>query len=81
MIVTLLRQRSPESSICPSDVARALADDEPAWRALMQPVRDEAAALARAGTVVITQGDRTLDPEDIDRGAIRIHRGPAFPDA
>lgn len=80
MIVALLRRRAPESSICPSDVARTLADDEPTWRALMQPVRDEAAALARTGMVVITQGDRTLDPEDIDRGAVRLRRGPAFPD-
>lgn len=80
-IVALLMRRAPASSICPSDVARAMADDEPAWRALMQPVRDAAAALARTGSVVITQGKRTLDPGAVDRGAIRIRRGPAFPDA
>jgi hypothetical protein len=79
-IVLLLRQRAPTASICPSDVARSLADDEPAWRALMQPVREVAAALARQGVVTVTQGSATVDPADIDRGAVRLRRGPAFPD-
>lgn len=78
-IVELLRQRAPSASICPSDVARALADDEPAWRALMSPVRDAAAALARAQCIVITQGTDRVDPDDVDRGPIRLRRGPKFP--
>lgn len=78
-IVELLAQRAPTSSICPSDVARSLADDEPAWRALMQPVRQAAAALARSGCIVITRGNTGVDPADVDRGAIRLRRGPTFP--
>ena len=37
----LLSARSAESSICPSDVARAAAPDD--WRPLMEPVREAAA--------------------------------------
>lgn len=79
-IYDLLRRRAPDASICPSDVARALGDDEADWRALMQPVRDEAAALARSERIVITQGAATVDPADVDHGAIRLRRGPAFPE-
>ena len=79
-IYELLRQRAPDASICPSDVARALGHDEAGWRALMQPIRDEAAALARSHRIVITQGPATIDPADVDRGAIRLRRGPAFPE-
>lgn len=80
MVVALLRRRAPGASICPSDVARALTDVESEWRALMQPVRDAAATLARAGSVVVTQGEHVVDPADIDRGAIRLRRGPSFPE-
>ena len=78
-IIALLHQRAPASSICPSDVARALAESETAWRALMQPVRDAAADLARAGKIIITQGDTQRDPDMIDVGPIRLRRGPGFP--
>lgn len=77
-LIDLLQQRAPESSICPSDVARALATDENDWRALMQPVRDTAATLARQGRIVITQGERQLSPDDVNHGPIRLRRGPAF---
>ena len=77
-IIDLLKQRAATSSICPSDVARALADDEAAWRALMQPVRDTAAAMAGEGRIVITQGEREVDPVDIGRGAVRLRRGRGF---
>jgi len=79
-IVRLLRQRAADASICPSDVARALGRDETAWRALMSPVRDEAARMARSGRIVITQGPETIDPADVDHGAIRLRRGPQFPE-
>lgn len=77
-LIELLQQRAPNSSICPSDVARALATDENDWRALMQPVRDTAATLARQGRIVITQGERQLSPNDVNHGPIRLRRGPAF---
>jgi hypothetical protein len=78
-IVELLARRAPTSSICPSDAARACVDDSPQWRALMPAARDAAAALARDGVIVITQGDQTLDPADIAHGPIRLRRGPRFP--
>ena len=77
-IFSLLNQRAPTASICPSDVARALANDEPAWRALMPSVRETAASLARANRIVITQGDRQLDPACLASGPIRLRRGPSY---
>ena len=50
-----------------------------AWRALVPLVRDLAAELARAGVVVVTQGDRTVDVVDA-RGPVRIRRGPRWSD-
>lgn len=78
-ILELLSRRSPEASICPSEVARALADDETTWRALMPSVRDAAAGLARRGVIIVTQGKSTLDPADIGHGPIRLRRGGRFP--
>jgi hypothetical protein len=78
-IMELLNARAATSSICPSEVARALARDEDAWRALMPSVREVAARLARAGSIRITQGSVTLHPDRIDHGPIRLRRGPKFP--
>ena len=71
----ILRQtaaRGADRSICPSEVARALAggDDGP-WRPLMGPVRREAAALARAGHIEILRKGRPVPPEAM-RGVIRL---------
>lgn len=75
-IERLLAARAADSSVCPSEVARALAP-APAWRALMPAVRDVARALARAGRVRVTQGGHTLDPDEPWRGALRLRRpGP-----
>ncbi|WP_233233423.1 DUF3253 domain-containing protein [Bordetella sp. LUAb4] len=77
-LLDLLRHRAETSSICPSDVARTLAGDEGAWREAMPAVRQVAARLARAGIVVITQGDAVVPPARIDHGPIRLRRGPKF---
>ncbi|SAK99278.1 hypothetical protein AWB77_05958 [Caballeronia fortuita] len=77
-MLTLLKRRAPESSICPSEVARDLASDESTWRALMPLVREVAARLARDGAVSITQGGVALNPDAIGRGPIRLIRGPKF---
>lgn len=77
-MLELLGQRAEAASICPSDVARTLGRDEAQWRALMVPVRQVAARLARDGVILITQGDVTLDPDNIDHGPIRLRRGPKF---
>ncbi|ORI31056.1 S-adenosylmethionine tRNA ribosyltransferase [Rhodococcus erythropolis] len=65
----LLSARSAESSICPSDVARAAAPDN--WRPLMEPVREAARHMVAHGEVQITQGGEVVDPESV-RGPIRI---------
>jgi hypothetical protein len=78
-IIGLLRQRAPTASVCPSDAARHLAGGDGEWRELMQPVRDVAARLASEGVLTITQGERQLDPQAINEGAVRLRRGPAFP--
>jgi len=77
-MMKLLSERREESSICPSDVARALASDETVWRALMPAVRKVAARLAEAGVVRITRGETTLSPDEIDHGPIRLRRGRGF---
>jgi hypothetical protein len=69
-ILELARRRGPSSSICPSDAARAVGGEN--WRDLMEDARDAARELARAGEVVITQGDDVVDPDANWRGPIRI---------
>ena len=71
----ILRQtaeRGPQRSICPSEVARALAggDDGP-WRPLMTPVRRAAAGLARDGRIEILRKGKPVDPEAM-RGVVRL---------
>lgn len=65
----LLSARSANSSICPSDVARAMKPDD--WRPLMDPVREAAGALVDAGEVEITQKGEVVDLGSV-RGPIRI---------
>lgn len=71
-IRALLRSRNPESSICPSDVARTIGGTT--WRSLVPVVREVAAELVANGTVVVTQRDRPVDPTTA-RGPIRLRRG------
>lgn len=77
-ILDQLARRAADSSICPSEVARALADDESAWRALMPRVREVAAALRDEGRLRITRGGIDVAPAALHRGVIRLARGPGF---
>ncbi|MFD7012707.1 DUF3253 domain-containing protein [Rhodococcus sp. JVH1] len=70
-IRALLDARADSASICPSDVARAVAPDD--WRPLMEPVREAAGRLADAGEVEVTQKGAVVDPRSA-RGPIRIRR-------
>lgn len=70
-ILDLLESRAP-STICPSDVARAVGTAG-GWRDLMQPVRDAAASLAERGEVEVTQGGHAVDVRTA-RGPVRIRR-------
>lgn len=70
----ILRQTAalgPRKSICPSDVARALAPDEAAWRPLMGRVRHAALALQATGQVDILRKGKAVPREEV-RGVIRL---------
>jgi hypothetical protein len=70
-ILDLLEHRDRGATICPSEVARAVAPDD--WRPLMEPVRRAARRLVAEGRLEILQGGRVVDP-DTARGAIRLRR-------
>jgi hypothetical protein len=69
-ILELLDER--ETSICPSEVARALRP-RGNWRALMPAVREAAAVLAGRGIVEIRQRGQRVSPRSY-KGPIRIVR-------
>lgn len=73
LILTLLEQRAVGASICPSEVARALTNDD--WRAQMEAVRRAARRLQREGRIEITRGGRPLAP-GTERGPIRLRLRP-----
>ncbi len=77
-IVRQLSRRAAESSICPSEVARALQSDEAAWRALMSQVRDVSAAMRAGGRLRIMRGGLDVPDDMLHRGAIRLARGADF---
>jgi hypothetical protein len=68
-ILALVRQRGPEKTICPSEVARALGGQD--WRPWMDEVRSRGVELALAGDIVITQQGNIL-PLDHIKGPIRF---------
>ena len=70
-ILALLASRAADSTICPSDAARAVGNDD--WRALMEPARQAARRLVARGEVVITQQGHVVDPSTA-KGPIRIRR-------
>ncbi len=70
-ILELLDQRAAGATICPSDAARSVGDDD--WRELMEPSRQAAQRLVDAGDVVITQGGQVVDLATA-KGPIRIRK-------
>ncbi len=66
--MTLARQSGPEKTFCPSEAARALAED---WRLLMDAVREAAAELVAEGRLRCTQKGKAADPLTA-RGPIRL---------
>lgn len=70
-ILELLAARAATSTICPSDAARAVGDEN--WRDLMEPARRAARRLVDAGEVEITQGGSVVDPSTA-KGPIRIRK-------
>ena len=71
--IRALTRRRDGSSICPSDVARAIGGES--WRALMPEVRRIASTLADGDEIVVTQKGETVDIRQA-RGPVRMIRGP-----
>jgi hypothetical protein len=61
----------PGRTICPSEIARALAPED--WRPLLGEVRRAAAELAAAGEVGIFRKGKLIAPQEM-RGVIRLGR-------
>lgn len=68
-IVTLLDDRAPGKTICPSEAARRV--DPDAWRDLMADARRVAGRLVGDGTIEMTQGGEVVDPATA-RGPVRL---------
>ncbi len=71
-ILDLLAARAAGATICPSDAARAVGEED-TWRDLMEPARRAARRLVAAGEVEITQKGAVVDPSTA-KGAIRIRK-------
>lgn len=63
-----VRERGPNKTICPSEVARALGGE--GWRELMAVVRSQAQQLVSTGHIVVTQRGKVVDPA-IVKGPVR----------
>lgn len=74
-IRALCKARGPAKTICPSEVARRIAEEgtrsETYWRELMPAVRRVAGELVRAGEISATQKGAPVDPVTA-RGPIRL---------
>ena len=68
-IRTLARQRGPQKTFCPSEIARALFPDN--WRSQMPAVRQAARQLAQAGELRVLQSGQEVDIEQA-KGPIRL---------
>lgn len=71
-IAELIAQRGQGKTICPSEVARALAgSDEKKWRLLMKPIRARAIVLAEQQEIIISRKGKTVDPNNF-KGVYRL---------
>jgi hypothetical protein len=70
-ILAAVAARGAGKSICPSEVARAITPPGEDWRQAMQPVREAARRLARAGRIAILRKGRAVDPDGF-KGVIRL---------
>ena len=70
-ILALCLARGVGKTICPSDAARALAQEDHTWRALMPSVREVAQSMARAGQITIYRKGEAIPDHDVS-GVIRL---------
>ncbi len=72
LITAMVAERGADKTVCPSEVARAIAgSDETKWRLLMPPIRAEAVRMAKAGVLTIRRKGRVVDP-DAFKGIYRL---------
>lgn len=76
-ILALCSAQPPGKSICPTDVAKALAREDGNWRHMMGRIRKRAIALARAGQIDILRKGKPVESLDDLRGVIRLRAKPA----
>jgi hypothetical protein len=76
-ILRLAAERGMEKSFCPSEVARALAED---WRPLMNRVRKSAQRLSETQRLDILRHGKVIPPEGM-RGVIRLRARPPMTEA
>lgn len=69
----LAEERGSDSSFCPSEAARKLAENN--WRDLMSEVRREAAAMEAEGKLQVLQKGREVDI-NIAKGPVRLRKPP-----
>ena len=77
-IFRLLRERGPDKTICPSEVARGLAGDGD-FHLYMEPVRAAAKRLADDDRIRVTQRGREVEIGEV-RGPIRLGPKDSPPD-
>jgi hypothetical protein len=79
-ILTLLAERGPTKTICPSEAAKLVAaasagttrtPPQAVWQPLMEPARAAARRLVAQGRIVITQRGHPVDPATA-KGPIRL---------
>jgi hypothetical protein len=70
-IDTLLNARAQDATICPSEAARTVGDED--WRDLMEPARRAARRMVARGELEITQGGSVVDPSTA-KGPVRLRR-------
>jgi hypothetical protein len=72
-ILSLLRERGPNKTICPSEAAKAVGGNENRhdWEGLMEPARAAARRLVATGKIIITQHGHIVDPSTA-KGPIRL---------
>lgn len=75
-IRAMLAARRDGATVCPSEVARALAPEGASWRALMPRVREVAQRLVLAGQLCVTRGGVPVSATGAG-GPIRLGRPPA----
>jgi hypothetical protein len=74
-ILDLLECGDAGKTVCPSEVARAMAgsDERSDWEPLMELTRAAARRLVEAGQIVITQRGQVVDPARAE-GPIRLRK-------